>query len=161
MRVRRRDRSRGQALAEVALVAPLFFVMVFGVIDLGRVIWANDVAATAAREGARYASVHAANLGLTDPATKSDIRDHATGYVIAGGLNISVSVCFSTVHIASYQTGCSGDLDEILPDGTTARYARGNLVTVGVTTSVPTLLGSVFGRAQWSVSGSSTAQINN
>ena len=30
-----RDRSRGQALAEVALVAPLFFLMVFGIIDLG------------------------------------------------------------------------------------------------------------------------------
>lgn len=161
MRPGRRNGSRGQGLAELALVAPLFFVMVFAVIDLGRVIWANDVAATAAREGARYASVHANNVELTTLATKSDIRDHATQYVIAGGQNISVTVCFSTVHIASYQTGCSGDLDEILPGGVTAAYARGNLVTVGVTTSVPTILGSVFGRAQWSVSGSSTVQINN
>jgi Flp pilus assembly protein TadG len=155
-----RNRSRGQALAEVALVAPLFFLMVFGVIDLGRVVWANDVAATAAREGARYASVHANNADLTTLATKTDIRDHATQYVIAGGLNIGVTVCFSTVHIASYQSGCSGDFDEVL-GGQTAAYARGNLVTVGVTANVPTILGSFFGRGQWTVSGLSTVLINN
>jgi Flp pilus assembly protein TadG len=155
-----RGGSRGQALAEVALVAPLFFLMVFGVIDLGRVIWANDVAATAAREGARYASVHAGNADLTVLATKTDIRDHATQYVIAGGLNIGVTVCFSTVHIANSQAGCSGDTDEVV-NGQPADYARGNLVTVGVTANVPTLLGSVFGRTQWSVQGESTVLINN
>jgi len=78
MRRTARNRSRGQALAEVALVAPLFFLMVFGVIDLGRVVWANDVAATAAREGARYASVHAGNIEPEALASKTDIRDHAT-----------------------------------------------------------------------------------
>jgi Flp pilus assembly protein TadG len=154
------SKSRGQALAEVALVAPLFFLMVFGVIDLGRVIWANDVAATAAREGARYASVHAGNIDPDALATKTDIRDHATQYVIAGGLNIGVTVCFSEVHIASSTAGCSGDTDELV-GGSPVAYARGNLVTVGVTANVPTLLGSVFGRTQWSVSGESTVLINN
>ena len=45
MNVRRnllRERSRGQALVEVALVSPLFFALLFGLIDLGRVIWAID-----------------------------------------------------------------------------------------------------------------------
>ena len=161
MRVAFRNRSRGQALAEVALVAPLFLVMVFGIIDLGRVIWANDIAASAAREGARYASVHAGSVPqLTDTVTKTDIRDHATQYVIAGGLNIGVTVCFSTVHIASYQAGCTGDIDEVI-DGQPADYKRGNLVTVSVAASVPTLLGSVFGRSQWPVRGESTVLINN
>ena len=160
MRSARRE-SRGQALAEVALVAPLFFLMVFGVIDLGRVVWANDIAASAAREGARYASVHAGNIDPDALATKTDIRDHATQYVIAGGLNIGVTVCFSTVHIASSLAGCAGDADEILPGGLTADYKRGNLVTVSVTTSVPTILGSFFRRPQWTVYGESTALINN
>jgi Flp pilus assembly protein TadG len=151
-----RRRSRGQALAEVALVAPLFFLMVFGVIDLGRVVWANDVAANAAREGARYASVHAGNADLTELASKQDIRDHAKNFVIAGGLNVNVTVCFSAVHIASYQGGCTGDTDE-----TNAGYSKGNLVTVGVTANVPTLLGSFFGNGQWSVRGESTVLINN
>jgi len=156
MRRDRRSRSRGQGLAELALVSPLFFVMVFGVIDLGRVVWANDIAASAAREGARYASVHAGNIDPDALATKTDIRDHTTQYVIAGGLNIGVTVCFSAVHIATNQAGCTGDTDE-----TGADYARGNLVTVGVTTSVPTLLGGVFGRTQWAIRGESTVLINN
>jgi Flp pilus assembly protein TadG len=156
MRPGRRSGERGQGLAELALVSPLFFVMVFAVIDLGRVVWANDIAASAAREGARYASVHAGNIDPGALATKTDIRDHTTQYVIAGGLNIGVTVCFSAVHIATNQAGCTGDTDE-----TGAEYARGNLVTVGVTTSVPTLLGSVFGRTQWSIRGESTVLINN
>ena len=53
-------RESGQALAEAALVLPLFFAMFFGILDLGRVIWANDVVTNAAREGARFASVFAA-----------------------------------------------------------------------------------------------------
>jgi Flp pilus assembly protein TadG len=152
-------RSAGQALAEVALVAPLFFLMVFGILDIGRVVWANDVVGNAAREGARYASVHA-GTELTDLASKDDIRDHTKQFVIAGGVNVGVTVCFSGVHIASYQVGCTGDVDETI-GGTTAGYDRGNLVTVAVTTNVPTLLGSVFGHDQWTVRGESTVLINN
>ena len=142
------------------MVAPLFFLMVFGIIDLGRVIWANDVAANAAREGARYASVHAGNAELTLPATKDQIRAQAGQYVIAGGLNVVVTVCFSTVHIADQLQGCSGDVDEVV-DGKPAAYARGNLARVTVTASVPTILRSFFGAGNWTVTGESTVLINN
>ena len=160
MKLRSGRTSRGQALAEVALVAPIFFLMVFGIIDLGRVIWANDVVANAAREGARYASVHAGNTDLTAIATKADIRDHTTNYVIAGGLNVVVTVCFSQVHIASNTAGCTGNVDET-SGGVTAGYERGNLVTVVVTSSVPTIMRSFFGAGDWTVSGESTVLINN
>jgi Flp pilus assembly protein TadG len=156
MRRLSRRRSGGQALAEVALVAPLFFLMVFGIIDLARVIWANDVLAGAAREGARYASVHVGTAGLTDPATKDEIRAHTTEYVIAGGMNVTVTVCFSAVHIASQQAGCTGDVDEA-----GAGHERGNLVTVTVTSHVPTFIRSLFGNGDWAVSGESTVLINN
>ena len=142
------------------MVAPLFFLMVFGIIDLARVIWANDVAASAAREGARYASVHAGNAELTEPATKNDIRDHTSSYVIAGGGNVTVTVCFSEVHISTSQQGCTGDVDET--NGLdVAGYERGNLVTVTVTASVPTILRSFFGAGNWTVTGESTVLINN
>jgi Flp pilus assembly protein TadG len=149
-----RRRSGGQALAEVALVAPLFFLMVFGIIDLGRVIWANDVVASAAREGARYASVHAGFGNLTDDVTKDDIKAHATQFVIAGGMNVTVTVCFSEVNIATQQAGCTGDADQ-------SGYERGNLVTVTVTSHVPTVIRSLFGAGDWAVSGESTVLINN
>ncbi len=49
---------RGQALTEFALIAPLFFLMLFSVIELGRFVLAYEMANNAVREGTRYAIVH-------------------------------------------------------------------------------------------------------
>ena len=54
-------RSRGQALAEFALVAPIFFLILFSIIDFGRYVYYVQILNNAAREGARYAIVHGAN----------------------------------------------------------------------------------------------------
>ena len=56
-----RRRSRGQALAEFALVAPLFFLILFGIIEAGRFIFYYEILNNATREGARYAIVNGAN----------------------------------------------------------------------------------------------------
>lgn len=45
--------SRGQSLAEYALTLLLFLIVVLGILDLGRVFYAHNVIANAAREGAR------------------------------------------------------------------------------------------------------------
>jgi Flp pilus assembly protein TadG len=157
IRVPRGQRTRGQAIAELALVAPLFFAMVFGVIDLGRVIWANDVVGNAAREGARFASVHAGTVGTrTTPMTADDIRAHAMDFVIAGGVDTTIAVCFSAVHISSEEQGCSGDDSE---DG--AAFQRGNLVHVTVTSHVPILTGTLIGLGTFTVTGESVVLINN
>ena len=55
---RRRPRTRGQALAEFALVAPIFFLMIFALMDFGRYVYYVQMLNNAAREGARYAIVH-------------------------------------------------------------------------------------------------------
>ena len=52
-----RDRSAGQALVETALVLPIFFLIVFGIIDGGRAILAYNTASQATRNVARVASV--------------------------------------------------------------------------------------------------------
>lgn len=54
-------RSRGQALVEFAFVAPLFFLLLFGIIEAGRFIYYYEVLNNATREGARYAIVNGAN----------------------------------------------------------------------------------------------------
>lgn len=51
--------NRGQALVEFSLVFPLMLLLVFGLIDLGRLVYANNALAEAAREGARWGSVQA------------------------------------------------------------------------------------------------------
>jgi Flp pilus assembly protein TadG len=54
----RSSRSRGQALVEFALVAPAFFLLLFGIIEGGRFIFYYESLNNATREGARYAIVH-------------------------------------------------------------------------------------------------------
>lgn len=57
----RRSSSRGQALVEFALVAPIFFLLLFGIIEAGRFILYYQTLNNATREGARYAIVHGSN----------------------------------------------------------------------------------------------------
>ena len=47
----------GVAVVEFALVAPLLFILVFGIIDLGRAYATLNQLAASAREGARFAAV--------------------------------------------------------------------------------------------------------
>ena len=54
---RRRTRSRGQALVEFALVFPVLALVLFGLIDVGRLVYVYNAVSQGAREGARYGSV--------------------------------------------------------------------------------------------------------
>ena len=53
----KRSRRRGQSLVEFALVAPIFFLVIFGIIDVGRYVYVTTAFNQAAREGARTGSV--------------------------------------------------------------------------------------------------------
>lgn len=59
-------RTRGQSLVEFALVLPIFFVMLFGLLDMGRYVYMNSTLSQAAREAARVGSVEAFWIGRTD-----------------------------------------------------------------------------------------------
>lgn len=71
--------ARGQSLVEFALVVPLFLLLLFGLFDLGRGVFAYNAIQNAAREAVRLAIVdqnedaitteaqqHAIGLGLND-----------------------------------------------------------------------------------------------
>lgn len=72
---------RGQALAEFALVAPLFFVLLFGIVEAGRFMFYYETLNNATREGARYAIVNGANtLGCpTGPPAPGSTSCDTTG----------------------------------------------------------------------------------
>jgi len=57
-RLRRRERSRGQALVEFSIVLIPFLFLLMGVIDLGRGIYINNGIAQTAREIARATATH-------------------------------------------------------------------------------------------------------
>lgn len=64
---RGRHRGRGQTLVEFALVLPIFMLVLFGLIDMGRYVFMNSALSQAAREGARVGAVEASWMGRTDP----------------------------------------------------------------------------------------------
>jgi Flp pilus assembly protein TadG len=76
VRLRRRVQS-GTALVELALVAPVLIVMLFGIMEMGRVLHSVVLVTNAAREGARRGSV-----GDSD----SQIRTTISTYVQTSGL---------------------------------------------------------------------------
>ena len=49
--------ERGATVVEFALVAPLFLLIVFAAVDVGRAYYTVNQLATAVREGARFAAV--------------------------------------------------------------------------------------------------------
>jgi Flp pilus assembly protein TadG len=51
-------RAGGQSLAEFALVLPILVLLIFGIVDLGRGVYAYNTIANAARQGARVATVN-------------------------------------------------------------------------------------------------------
>lgn len=65
---RHRDRQAGQGLVEFAVVLPLFLLIVFGLVEVGRLVYTNSTIAQAAREGARLASAEARWIGSNHPA---------------------------------------------------------------------------------------------
>lgn len=65
---------RGQALTEFALIAPLFFMVFFGIIILGIAVFYQQQVVNAAREGARYAALHSATARCP---TVSNLTPHA------------------------------------------------------------------------------------
>jgi Flp pilus assembly protein TadG len=73
---RRGERSRGQALVEFALVLPLFLLLIFGLIDLGRAVYAQNAISEGAREAARWGSVQSRSASDT-----AGIEDHALAVI--------------------------------------------------------------------------------
>lgn len=117
---RRSHRSFGQALPEFALVAPLFFLLLFGIIEAGRFIYYYEILSNATREGARYAIVNGEHtLGRkTGPDTgSSTVSDDPTGLDVVAkvrssaigvvGTQITVDRCwwYVTCDFATYGDG--------------------------------------------------------
>jgi hypothetical protein len=128
-------------MVEFALVAPMFFLLLFGIIEAGRFIFYYETLSHATREGARYAIVNGANVDLVgcpsgppapnSPACDTDgsdvvdeVRQAAIG-VPSGG--ISVQRCWWYV-TCDFTTHGDGD------------NARGANVTVAASYTYSTLI---------------------
>jgi Flp pilus assembly protein TadG len=76
---------RGATMVEMALICGVFLMLLLGMVEIARAMWAREVITSAAREGARYAIVHGANSanpsgpGQNDPAVEARVRRHCYG----------------------------------------------------------------------------------
>jgi TadE-like protein len=66
------DRERGQGLVEFAIILPVFMLVVFGLFDVGRLVYTNSALSQAAREGARVAAAEAGWITVPGAACVSD-----------------------------------------------------------------------------------------
>jgi Flp pilus assembly protein TadG len=73
-----RKNRRGAAAVEFAIVAPVFFLMVLGMIEFGRMIMVQQVLTSASREGARVA--------VLDGATSAEVKTKVRAYLAAANV---------------------------------------------------------------------------
>ena len=83
--LRRRGRDRGQSLAEFALVAPIFFLLVFSVIQLGLIFGTQNGLVNGAREAARRAATYRINEQSFDLTVWNSICDTIEAEVVQLG----------------------------------------------------------------------------
>ena len=83
---KRNRKRRGVAAVEFAMVAPVFFLLVIGIVEIGRAMMVQQVLINASRVGAR----RAVTLSSTEQAVIDIVTDYAAG-VGVDGVSVAVS----------------------------------------------------------------------
>ena len=91
------DRGRGQSMVEFALVVPLFILLLVGLFDAGRAIYAFNTIQNASREAVRLAIVN-----------QNEAAIKAEGVGAAVGLGIQAADVSVAVREGDFATGGTG-----------------------------------------------------
>jgi Flp pilus assembly protein TadG len=111
--------ERGAPALEFAFVAPVFFAMIFGVIDVGRVAWTLGSLHYAAETAARYASLNYDSSG--NPPAASTVETYAQ--------NVYYGESLSSNPFTYSATGCGNTV--------TASYTYSLAIPLAGTWSIP------------------------
>ncbi len=79
---------RGAAVVEFALVAPVFMLLVFGMIEYGRMVMVQQILTNASREGARRAVLD----GVATSEVQTSVENYLTDASISGATITVTSV---------------------------------------------------------------------
>ncbi len=133
-------------MVEFALVFPLFLLIVFGVVDAGRLVFTYNTLANAARDAARVAIVNQSTSG-TETCDTTSATAWPVGCALESGLNLDLSAAdVSVAYRDPTDTGACTPL------------AIGCIAVVGVTGSYQPLT-PVIGQLIGSVTLSSTTRM--
>lgn len=78
-----RKQRRGAAAVEFAVVAPVFFLLVFGMIEYGRMVMVQQIIVNSAREGCRAA--------VLDGSTTAGVKSTVITAMSSGNITITTS----------------------------------------------------------------------
>jgi hypothetical protein len=148
---RPQPRVFGQALVEFALVLPMFLLLLFGLIDVGRYVYTWNALNQAAREGARYGSV----AGWSDSCALSRkvCIEQETISRLAG-----VPATVATATCGRYEPGDPTDLPP--PPISMSACRPNDLLTVTAHIDDFTFLTPVIGQMLGSMSVTGTRQVS-
>jgi Flp pilus assembly protein TadG len=127
MRVRASRARSGATAVEFAVIAPVIFALVFGIIELGRALMVTHILADVSRDAARYAVVTEGSNQTT-----SDIQGYAKGRLTAYGIS-TVQTPVVSVNDSS-STDLSASAGPVQKSGSSnfGKYSNGSEVTVKV-----------------------------
>ena len=78
-RKRRARKQKGAAVVELAIVSPVVFLLIFAIIEFGRMIMVQQVLTNASREGARRA--------ILEQSTATSVIAHVNNYLASNTLS--------------------------------------------------------------------------
>ena len=89
--------ERGASMVEFAIVAPLLFLLIFGIIEFGLIMYDQAVITNASREGARFAAMYYTDtngnpLRRTPAQVQTYVQTYVTNYLISFANSPSVTV---------------------------------------------------------------------
>jgi Flp pilus assembly protein TadG len=88
--VRPSSPGSGQALVEFALILPVILLLIFGVVDAGRLIFTYNTVSNASRDGARVAIVNQSATG-TNTCDTTVATAYPVGCAIQAGLALNLA----------------------------------------------------------------------
>src|SRR5512139_543090 len=129
------SKERAQAIVEFAIVLPILMVMLVGIIEVGRLIYAYAAVINASREAARYASA----VGYADGTTYKKFQYCAGIREVARKAAFPVSITDSEISItydhgdlgSTFET-CDGTVDTGININSGVNYDRAT-VTINTT----------------------------
>lgn len=103
--VRRLKRTEGSSLVEFSLVLFMLLIVIFGVVEMARMVLVYTTIANSARAGARYAIVHGGDLtsGASGNGNDANVKTVVKNFASAGTLPLAdsdITVTYSPTNTA-------------------------------------------------------------
>jgi Flp pilus assembly protein TadG len=122
--VQRAKDSRGQSLVEFALVCVGLVALLFGVVEMCRLLLVWNTVTNAARVGVRYATVHGSDNSVTATTIQGIVDNYLAAATVPTG-SATTYVCYAS-SVAASSSGCTSNT------GSASSSGPGSVVTVSV-----------------------------